>query len=243
MIHLKIRKTDIKKNTHLTGYKLYAHQRRKKNIIKLAKRILPAGCTILDVGCSVGDIAIELASLGYTLHGIDLDVDRLEKARNLAAKYGAHIEFENKRLEDFNGPQKYDAVLLGETLEHFSNPAEMLVKIEQALNVNARVIITTPNMPSFRNRLKFGLMGIFPDNFPEHKYYFDFRRFKDIISKTNFEIERLDSKFTNIECKSAVMARLEDIFLFWFTWLFPKSGDTIFAVLSLVNYSANLHHK
>ena len=238
-----IKKADIKNYTLLDGYRLYAHQRRKKNIINLVLDILPAGCTILDIGCSAGDMAIELDSLGYKLHGIDLDVDRLENARNLAAKYGQHIKFENKRLEDFNGHNKYDAVLLGETLEHFNNPDEILKKVEQFLNVEAKVIITTPNMPSFRNRLKFGILGIFPDNFREHKYYFDFRRFKDIISRTDFEIVHLKSKFTNIECKSAVMARLEDIFLFWFTRLFPQSGDTIFAVLSYKNNTAKTQYK
>ena len=240
---LLIRKSDIKEYTQLNGYQLYAHQRRKKNIINLVLNILPAGCTILDIGCSVGDIAIELESLGYKLHGIDLDIDRLEKARNLAAKYGRLIEFENKRLEDLNGDHKVDAVLLGETLEHFSNPAEILEKIRLFLNVNGKVIITTPNMPSMRNRLKFGIIGTFPDNFSDHKYYFDFRRFKAVISKTNYEILFLNSKFTNIECKSALTAQLEDIFLFWFTWLFPKSGDTIFAILSCKNHSANSQYK
>ena len=170
---LLVSEDDIKNITGLDGYRLFSHQRRKKHIIKLILDSCKPKSTILDVGCASGDIAVELSARGYHVHGIDLEPNRLNQGRNLAKKYGQNIDFENRRFEDLNDTEAYDLVLLGEVLEHFADPDQVLLNIRHLLNSNGKVLITTPNTPSLRNRLKFGLFGIFPDNNPEHKYYFD----------------------------------------------------------------------
>ena len=228
---LSIAESDIKKVTGLNGYRLFSHQRRKKTIIGLIARICPIGSTILDIGCASGDISIELSLFGYRVHGIDLEPVRLSHGIKLADKYEQRLIFEHKSFEELSTQKTYDIVLLGEILEHFVDPAEVLGDIKNLLNPGGKVLITTPNMPSLRNRLKFGLLGIFPDNNPEHKYYFDFKRFSNVASDAGYEIFSFNSRFTNILLKSKLSAYLENVILFWFAYLFPKSGDTIFAVI------------
>jgi hypothetical protein len=75
------------------------------------------------------------------------------------------------------------------------------------------VIIITPNMPSLRNRLQFGLLGVLPDNNPEHKYYFDHRYFKDVAFKAGFHMVYFDTSFTNLVMKGYVITRAENILL------------------------------
>ena len=231
---LLISEGDIKNITNLDGYSLFSHQRRKKHIIKLIIKLCNAGSSILDIGCASGDIAIELSNLGYHVHGIDLEPHRLDEGKKLAEKYRQNVNFENAKFEDLNNLGVYDLVFCGEVLEHFTDPVQVLVKIKRLLNSNAKILITTPNMPSLRNRLKFALLGIFPDNNPEHKYYFDYKRLSSVISAAGYEIVYFTTNFTNITLKSKMISYFESFLLFWFTLIAPKSGDTIFAVISPV---------
>ena len=224
---------EIQKITNLDGYRLYVHQRRKRQLIKLIRAHVPLNSTILDVGCANGDIAVELSDLGYKVHGIDFEEVRLNNAKTLASKHHKMIKFENKSFEELSYNNKYDVVLLGEVLEHFDDPVNILRKIRRLLCQNGRIVLTTPNMPSLRNRIKFGMFGIFPDNNPEHKFYFDYRRFSHTIMFAGFELDYFETKFTNIQNKVKTIAWLEDVLLSsWFPYIFPKSGDTIFAIIS-----------
>ncbi len=230
-MNLSIAETDISNVTGLRGCRLSSHQRRKKAIVQLMLKTCPVGSSILDVGCACGDISVELSLLGYRVHGTDFEPVRLNKAKDLADKHGQRIIFEAKSFEEFGAHSTFDVVLLGEVLEHFAEPANVLSDIKNLLNMGGKVVITTPNMPSLRNRLAFGLLGIFPDNNPEHKYYFDFRRFSNVVSAADYEVLYFRTRFTNIMVKSKLIACVESILLFWFTHLFPKSGDTILAVI------------
>jgi 2-polyprenyl-3-methyl-5-hydroxy-6-metoxy-1,4-benzoquinol methylase len=230
-MELTIKISEVRTLSGLKGYHFITHQRRKKKIIRLVKRHCNNGCSLLDVGCGCGDIALELAHHGYNVVGIDLEPLRIQKANSFAEKYGKGRLFSRKRFQDFEHVDKFDVILLGEVLEHFENPVDVLKQVEKILAPDGLVIITTPNMPSLRNRLQFGLLGIFPDNNPEHKYYFDHRRFKDTVVKAGYHMAYFDTCFTNLVMKGYLITQVENILLGWFTKLFKKSGDTLCAVL------------
>jgi hypothetical protein len=101
------------------------------------------------------------------------------------------------------------------------------------LCLGERVVLTTRNMPSLRNRIKFGALGIFPDNNPEHKFYFSDKRFSKVILSAGYELNYFKTKFASLQYISKNIAFIKDILLSsWFTYLFPNSGDTIFAIIS-----------
>jgi hypothetical protein len=100
------------------------------------------------------------------------------------------------------------------------------------LKPNGKILITVPNTPSLRNRLKFGLFGIFPDNNPEHKYYFDHKRFSEIAAMSGYNIVYYNTKFTNLCLKSEMITHIENFIFFWFSALFKNSGDSIFAIIA-----------
>ena len=230
-VELAINTAEVRAITGLKGYHIIAHQRRKKKIIRLIQQYCHNGCSLLDVGCGCGDIALELAHLGHKVSGIDLEPVRIHKANALAQKYGKGQLFLRKRFQDFKNSDKFDAVILGEVLEHFENPVEILEQVGELLTRDGRIIITAPNMPSLRNRLQFGLLGVFPDNNPEHKYYLDHRRFKAVAVKAGYDLVYLDTCFTNLLMNGYLITRMENILLGWFAKIFKRSGDTLCAVI------------
>jgi 2-polyprenyl-3-methyl-5-hydroxy-6-metoxy-1,4-benzoquinol methylase len=229
--HFSIENKDIIEFTGLKDFALFSHQRRKRHIITLISNHFPIGSSILDFGCASGDISLELAILGFDVHGIDLEPTRLIKAKQLSNKYSQNILFENRSYHDLIDQRKYDIIFMGEILEHFDNPINLLRDIIFLLNPNGCIVITVPNMPSLRNRLKFGLFGLFPDNNPEHHYYFDVRRFHHITAEADYEILYQRTRFTNILQKSKFISFFDSALLFWFSLFFSKSGDTLFAII------------
>jgi 2-polyprenyl-3-methyl-5-hydroxy-6-metoxy-1,4-benzoquinol methylase len=230
-IELKLKNSEVSAITGLKGYSLISHQRRKKKIIGLIDQHCSSGSSLLDVGCGCGDISLELAHRGYDVVGIDLEPVRIKNANALAKKHGKGEMFFCKRFRDFESSNRFDAVLMGEVLEHFDNPVDVLMEVKKVLLPGGIVIITTPNMPGLHNRLKFGLLGVFPDNNPEHKYYFDHRRFKSVTSKAGFNIASFETCFTNLLMRGFITTHIENILLGWYSILFKKSGDTLCAVL------------
>lgn len=229
---LRINRADVKEITGLKGYNFFNHQRRKRHILNLMTQVFPSRSTILDIGCASGDIALELSFLGFQLTGIDSEASRTMQAKNLAAKYNCIARFECKGLDALSPEQKYDGILLGEVLEHFTNPTEILIRLKNFLYSNGRIIITAPNMPNLRNRLKFGLLGIFPDNNPEHKFYFDFPRLQKVVKDAGYQMLYFRTRFTHLFAGSERAAQLEHFVTAWFSYVFSKSGDSLFAILS-----------
>lgn len=231
-LEFSINLRDIRQFTNLRGYKLIKHQKRKKVIIKLICEILPPGSSILDIGSANGDISTELSLLNFRVEGIEPLSDSFKNAKKLAQKYKQNILFKQDRIEDIGEQKSYDLLVMGEILEHFYEPGIILKKLKKILKPNGRIIITVPNSPSLRSRLKFGLLGIFPDNNPEHKYYFDRRRFCEVVSKSGYNIFYFTTKYTNLYLKTTTITYIENIALFWFSKLFKNSGDSIFAIIT-----------
>ncbi len=78
-----------------------------ENEIKFNKK-----CRILDVGCGTGRHSIELAKRGYTVTGIDLSDNMLDKARSKAKEAGVEVTFMQADARDFNFNEKFDLVIM-----------------------------------------------------------------------------------------------------------------------------------
>jgi SAM-dependent methyltransferase len=85
--------------------------------------------TILDVGCSLGTIGVLLASIGYSVTGIDSDVvaavqEWQDEGRISAARGGvrsSRFRFVKADLRDFlaENPDEFDVVLLLSVVHHW----------------------------------------------------------------------------------------------------------------------------
>ncbi|MBP2233686.1 2-polyprenyl-3-methyl-5-hydroxy-6-metoxy-1,4-benzoquinol methylase/spore maturation protein CgeB [Sinorhizobium kostiense] len=106
------------------------------------------GNSVLDVGCSQGIASVLLARRGFTVTGIDVSENAIEYALEDKAKESADVQarldFALCAIEDFKSDVRFDNVILGEVLEHQIDPAAFIEVAVRHLEVNGRLIVTTP---------------------------------------------------------------------------------------------------
>jgi SAM-dependent methyltransferase len=105
---------------------------------------------LLDVGCGLGYLLEAAAARGWEPYGVELSV---EGARRAAEGVGAHRVFcgalEQAPLE----PASFQAVTLTDVLEHLPDPVGSLRRCRELLAPGGVVLIATPQVGSFSQRL------------------------------------------------------------------------------------------
>lgn len=100
-----------------------------------------AGMEILEVGCSSGYVGATLVAKGHRVTGVEVDPDAAEAARSVLQEvhtgdadgfFAAHPD------------RRYDAILLGDVLEHMVDPAATLRRCVAHLADSGSVAISLP---------------------------------------------------------------------------------------------------
>ncbi len=116
---------------------------------------LDSGLRILDIGNYPGHLQKCLLDLGFEVDGLDIVPERIPDTLADCRKRttGADIESESFAADIGQG---YSAVLLLEVIEHLHvNPLHLLGEINRLLPDGGRLILSTPNLLSLRNRYNF----------------------------------------------------------------------------------------
>lgn len=130
------------------------------------------GEDVLDVGASQGITSILLGREGKNVLGIDLLEDSIayanEKLNNEEVYTQENVVFKhaNFMTENF-GDNCYDSIILGEVLEHITEPERFIEKAISLLKPHGRIVVTVP----------FGINDYF-----DHKktyYLIDLMKFKN----------------------------------------------------------------
>jgi SAM-dependent methyltransferase len=117
------------------------------------------GPDVLDLGCSQGIASILLAREGHRVVGIDREHEAIRAARERLDQEESpvreRVEFRVGEGRAVGFPdESFDAVLLGEVLEHQLDPGKLLAEARRVLRPGGRLVITTP-------------YGVHP--YPDHK--------------------------------------------------------------------------
>ena len=120
------------------------------------------GKAVLDLGCRAGALSQHFLT-GNEVTGVDVDEHALRHAaeRGLRTVWG-DVE-EPLPFEDGS----FDAVVVGEILEHVRFPDEVVAEIGRVLKPGGVVVGSVPNAFRLKNRVKF-LFGRSPENNPMH---------------------------------------------------------------------------
>lgn len=112
------------------------------------------GLRWLDVGCGRGDLLRRIRDEWEPaeLHGID-PIDWLEPDLR------GDVEFHTVAAEDAEGLPAADRVLLIEVIEHLEAPWSALRKAAGLVSPGGRIVVSTPNLSTLRNRLELGVRG------------------------------------------------------------------------------------
>jgi 2-polyprenyl-3-methyl-5-hydroxy-6-metoxy-1,4-benzoquinol methylase len=107
------------------------------------------GPDVLDVGCSQGIASILLAREGHRVIGMDREREAIRAARERLDQEEAavreRVEFRVGEGRAVGFPDgSFDAVLLGEVLEHQLDPGKLLREARRVLRPGGRIVVTTP---------------------------------------------------------------------------------------------------
>lgn len=119
--------------------------------------------SILDIGCGNGFFleelkrAIKRKNVNY--FGVDYSKYKVSEAK----KMHSDMEFKVCNLEEAipYGDNTFDVVYSGEVIEHIYDPDHMLEECKRVLKPGGLLIITTPNLNAWYNRVLF-LFGVQP---------------------------------------------------------------------------------
>jgi 2-polyprenyl-3-methyl-5-hydroxy-6-metoxy-1,4-benzoquinol methylase len=108
-----------------------------------------AGVKILDVGCGAQPIiALSLAKKGYRVIAIDPDEEAIDLAHRelgvLPEDLLERVELAHSDVLSLNPHFQFDTVILGNVLQDFDNPEQVLTRILKFLSSDGTVVITAP---------------------------------------------------------------------------------------------------
>jgi 2-polyprenyl-3-methyl-5-hydroxy-6-metoxy-1,4-benzoquinol methylase len=117
------------------------------------------GRSVLDLGCGSGQVSLLLASMGATVHGIDIAPRMLEIARESARRAGLaeRCRFEEGDVCTAPLPAS-DLVLLVGVIEYYADYAELLKRAAAACR--GRLVIAHTNRVPYRMALRRLLFAI-----------------------------------------------------------------------------------
>ena len=111
---------------------------------------------VLEVGTATGFLSAEMKKRGCVVTGIEQDPQMAQIAQQHCDKM---ITADVEHL-DFSQLGKYDAIVLGDVVEHLRNPQQFLREIAKFLKPGGKVLMSLPNVANIWVRLNL-LLGRF----------------------------------------------------------------------------------
>lgn len=177
----------------MTHYDLGSELLREGNTYLWQLRFLEGAHRILEVGCSTGFFSRHLVARGHRVVGFEQDAAAAAQARAVcAAVIEGDIECaaDQARLEG-----QFDAVLLGDVLEHLREPGRLLTQIrERWLAPGGRVVLSVPNAGHWIFRREV-LLGRFPYRKSglfdrTHLRFFTRASLRGLVAASGYSVER-----------------------------------------------------
>jgi len=149
---------------------------------QLLTKLFTPGKRLLDVGCGAGFFMKAAEEIGWEVEGVELST--------VASKYAQDIvkvKVHEGKLEDLHlSAEKFDLVVLIDTIEHLRNPLNTLKEINRILTNKGILLIGTPDFNSLsRFFLRKSWAVLSPE---EHFSVFTQKTLSFIIQKANFHI-------------------------------------------------------
>jgi methionine biosynthesis protein MetW len=164
----------------------------KVSCTKRAISYIGKGKKVLDIGSYNGYIAKLIEKQGNEVEGVDFT----DKAISLCKKQGIKCTKANIEKRIPFKDNQFDAVFMGETIEHIFDTDAVIKEINRILKPEGTLVITTPNIAALNNRIKLFLgrnPGIDIGTFPlygsnGHIRYFTLGSLTNLLERNGFEV-------------------------------------------------------
>ena len=179
---------------------------------------------LLSIACSTGIIEERLVQMGLEVYAVDVARAPLELAKDRGICVQQADASDNLPYKDGS----FDFIFAGEIIEHLIDTKTFLCELNRILRDDGILLLTTPNLARFPDRIRF-LIGKAPRHTtPMHEYLFlHIRPFtSQSLQKSlwacGFDIKEFKSNFVFLDpfqrtgVKSRLLARL-----------FPSLGESL----------------
>ncbi len=131
----------------------YAHgyRVRAKHTLDCFERFVPLGSRVLDVAAGQGNFTLNLAERGYDVTWNDLRSDLAEYVE--AKRERGSVHYLPGNVLELSRDRPFDAVLLGEVIEHVAHPDRFLESVATLVRPGGTIVLSTPNGAYVRNKL------------------------------------------------------------------------------------------
>jgi len=161
---------------------------------ELLEQHLPAGQrSLLDIGSGPGFFLLNGQKRGWRVKGIEPSIQAAKHSRGLG------LDVDNVFFSEQTTPGlgTFDAINMGEVLEHISDPAAFLVLAHRRLNAGGMVCIIVPNdfnpfQLVLRDHLGFKPWWIVS---PHHINYFNLNTLSKLVRRCGFEVLHTEATF------------------------------------------------
>jgi len=159
--------------------------------------LLNPGERVLDLGCGAGEFAAALAAHEAIAIAVDAAPEAVRRAKDrgvdaLLVKPDAPLPFTEAQ---------FDAVWLGETLEHLVDPVGALNEVRRVLRPRGRLLATTPDHPPALLRALADDPRAFAEHFSpraDHLRFFNERSLGAVLDDLGFQDVDLESDGTTL---------------------------------------------
>jgi SAM-dependent methyltransferase len=127
------------------------YRNRLETILRVVSDLVPAGGSVLDIGCAQATASILLAERGFKVTAVEANPESIEYAK-LRVEFG-DISFICTDATGISLEEDFDAIILGEVLEHVPRPGALVQRCCNMLRRGGIIVITTPNGLSPHNWL------------------------------------------------------------------------------------------
>ncbi len=200
---LTLRRWDLREYfaTDAKHYWAIHYWNRLETILRGVSEMVPAGGSILDIGCAQATASILLAERGFKVTAVEANSESIEYAKS-RVEFGEISFICANATTNLSLEAPFDAILLGEVLEHVPRPGALVQRCRDMLRRGGIVVITTPNGLSPHNwlmpRYNPGTMEV-PEraNLPSglggretHLFCFRPSQLRDLVRSRDLVIER-----------------------------------------------------
>ncbi|MDB6174721.1 MAG: putative SAM-dependent methyltransferase [Chthoniobacteraceae bacterium] len=139
---------------------------------------------LLEVGCGNGYLLRRMQSLGWEVEGLDFDPQCLRHV------HSAGIPCKLGDLREQHYPdQSFDALYMGNVIEHVYDPAGFLEECARILKPGGRLVVITPNAESLGHHFyQADWRGLEP---PRHLQIFNLQNLTALCRKSNLAVVKM----------------------------------------------------
>lgn len=106
---------------------------------------LSEGSKVLDLGVGSGWTSIFLAKMGYVVTGLDISPEMIKIACAKAKRENVNVNFKVMDMEKINIDEKFDAILIYDTLHHCFYESQVIANCKKLLKNQGKILIIEPN--------------------------------------------------------------------------------------------------